>query len=141
MNRLLGTFTVLLALTLPSLAQDTGSRQSNDQVAVPGQACSAAGNFSSCQHGWAGCDRSKLTSSESAEMAAIDHQRNVSNCREGLKSCDRTKLGDAERTALSAELLLSQSRTDTATSLIAVYKALGAGWSVSESDGAATARR
>jgi outer membrane protein, multidrug efflux system len=35
---------------------------------------------------------------------------------------------DAERTALSAELLLSQSRTDQATSLIAVYKALGAGW-------------
>jgi multidrug efflux system outer membrane protein len=35
---------------------------------------------------------------------------------------------DAERTALSAELLLSQSRTDEATSLIAVYKALGAGW-------------
>jgi len=35
---------------------------------------------------------------------------------------------DAERTALSAELLLSQSRTDCATSLVAVYKALGAGW-------------
>jgi multidrug efflux system outer membrane protein len=35
---------------------------------------------------------------------------------------------DAERTALSAELLVSQSRTDAATSLIAVYKALGAGW-------------
>ena len=35
---------------------------------------------------------------------------------------------DAERTALSAELLLSQSRTDTATALVAVYKALGAGW-------------
>jgi multidrug efflux system outer membrane protein len=35
---------------------------------------------------------------------------------------------DAERTALSAELLLSQSRTDSATSLIAVYKALGGGW-------------
>jgi multidrug efflux system outer membrane protein len=35
---------------------------------------------------------------------------------------------DAERTALSAELLLAQSRTDAATSLIAVYKALGAGW-------------
>ena len=40
---------------------------------------------------------------------------------------------DAERTALSAELLLSQSRTDTATSLIAVYKALGAGWAIPES--------
>ena len=37
---------------------------------------------------------------------------------------------DAERTALSAELLLSQSRTDTATSLIAVYKALGGGWQI-----------
>ncbi len=37
---------------------------------------------------------------------------------------------DAERTALSAELLLSQGRTDTATSLVAVYKALGAGWAV-----------
>jgi multidrug efflux system outer membrane protein len=35
---------------------------------------------------------------------------------------------DAERTALSAELLLSQSRTDAATSLVGVYKALGAGW-------------
>jgi outer membrane protein, multidrug efflux system len=39
---------------------------------------------------------------------------------------------DAERTALSAELLLSQSRTDAATSLIAVYKALGAGWAIPE---------
>jgi multidrug efflux system outer membrane protein len=39
---------------------------------------------------------------------------------------------DAERTALTAELLLSQGRTDAATSLIAVYKALGAGWEVSE---------
>jgi len=44
---------------------------------------------------------------------------------------------DAERTALSAELLLSQSRTDAATSLIAVYKALGAGWTVSEANTAA----
>lgn len=39
---------------------------------------------------------------------------------------------DAERTALSAELLFSQSRTDAATSLIAVYKALGAGWDLPE---------
>jgi outer membrane protein, multidrug efflux system len=48
---------------------------------------------------------------------------------------------DAERTALSAELLLSQSRTDAATSLIAVYKALGAGWAESESNSAMTAHR
>lgn len=35
---------------------------------------------------------------------------------------------DAERSQLQAEDSLAQSRTDTATSLIAVYKALGAGW-------------
>jgi multidrug efflux system outer membrane protein len=48
---------------------------------------------------------------------------------------------DAQRTALSAELLLSQSRTDTATSLIAVYKALGAGWAIPESSVPVTANR
>ena len=35
---------------------------------------------------------------------------------------------DTERTQLEAEDALAQSRTDTATSLIAVYKALGGGW-------------
>lgn len=35
---------------------------------------------------------------------------------------------DAERTQLTAEDHLAQSRTDAATSLIAVYKALGGGW-------------
>ena len=35
---------------------------------------------------------------------------------------------DAERTQLQAEDQLAQSRTDAATSLIAVYKALGGGW-------------
>lgn len=35
---------------------------------------------------------------------------------------------DAERDALSAQDSLAQSRTQTATSLIAVYKALGGGW-------------
>jgi multidrug efflux system outer membrane protein len=35
---------------------------------------------------------------------------------------------DAERTQLDAEDLLAQSRSDAATSLVAVYKALGAGW-------------
>jgi outer membrane protein, multidrug efflux system len=35
---------------------------------------------------------------------------------------------DAERTELQTEDALARSRTDTATSLIAVYKALGGGW-------------
>ena len=48
---------------------------------------------------------------------------------------------DAERTALSAELLLSQSRTDAATSLVAVYKALGAGWEAAPIPTTATMER
>jgi outer membrane protein, multidrug efflux system len=48
---------------------------------------------------------------------------------------------DAQRTALSAELTLSQSRTDTATALIAVYKALGAGWAIPESSAPIQANR
>ena len=48
---------------------------------------------------------------------------------------------DAERTALSAELLLSQSSSDTATSLVAVYKALGAGWDIPAVHDARTAQR
>jgi multidrug efflux system outer membrane protein len=48
---------------------------------------------------------------------------------------------DAQRTALSAELLLSQSRTDSATALIAVYKALGAGWAIPESSAPVAANR
>jgi outer membrane protein, multidrug efflux system len=35
---------------------------------------------------------------------------------------------DAERTQLAAEDQLAQSRTQAATSLIAVYKALGGAW-------------
>jgi multidrug efflux system outer membrane protein len=35
---------------------------------------------------------------------------------------------DAERTQLEAEDRLAQSRTEAATSLVAVYKALGGGW-------------
>jgi multidrug efflux system outer membrane protein len=35
---------------------------------------------------------------------------------------------DTERTQLEAEDALAQSRTETATSLVAVYKALGGGW-------------
>lgn len=48
---------------------------------------------------------------------------------------------DAERTALGAELELSQSRTDAATALIGVYKALGAGWEVAEPGVPTSARR
>jgi multidrug efflux system outer membrane protein len=80
---------------------------------------------------------------ESLQLAAAASDKAADLARKRFEGglIDFLEVLDAERTALSAELLLSQSRTDTATSLIAVYKALGAGWSVSESDGAATARR
>lgn len=42
---------------------------------------------------------------------------------------------DAERTQLVAEDDLAQGRADTATSLVAVYKALGGGWQAPESKG------
>jgi len=42
---------------------------------------------------------------------------------------------DAERTLLLAEDGLAQGRADTATSLVAVYKALGGGWQAPQSGG------
>jgi multidrug efflux system outer membrane protein len=60
--------------------------------------------------------------------AASDKAADLAHKRFEGGLIDFLEVLDAERTALSAELLLSQSRTDAATSLIAVYKALGAGW-------------
>ena len=60
--------------------------------------------------------------------AASDKAADLARKRFAGGLIDFLEVLDAERTALSAELLLSQSRTDAATSLIAVYKALGAGW-------------
>jgi len=65
-----------------------------------------------------------------AAAAASDKAADLANRRFQGGLIDFLEVLDAERTALSAELLLSQSRTDAATSLIAVYKALGAGWNL-----------
>jgi outer membrane protein, multidrug efflux system len=80
---------------------------------------------------------------ESLQLAAAASDKAADLARKRFEGglIDFLEVLDAERTALSAELLLSQSRTDTATSLIAVYKALGAGWAVSEPNAAATAQR
>jgi len=108
----------------------------------------------------AGYEGAVLNALEDAEGAMIAYGRSQSR-REALRVAaaasdkaadlarkrfeggliDFLEVLDAERTALSAELLLSQSRTDAAVSLVAVYKALGAGWAVSESNGAAVAQR
>jgi multidrug efflux system outer membrane protein len=80
---------------------------------------------------------------EALQLAATASDKAADLARKRFEGglIDFLEVLDAERTALSAELLLSQSRTDTATSLIAVYKALGAGWAVSEPNAAATAQR
>lgn len=64
--------------------------------------------------------------------AASDKASDLARRRFDGGLIDFLEVLDAERTALSAELLLSQSRTDTATSLVAVYKALGGGWDLRE---------
>ena len=73
--------------------------------------------------------------------AASDKAADLAHKRFEGGLIDFLEVLDAERTALSAELLLSQSRTDAATSLIAVYKALGAGWDIPPPNAATTAHR
>jgi multidrug efflux system outer membrane protein len=72
---------------------------------------------------------------EALQLAAAASDKAVSLAQQRFEGglIDFLEVLDAERTSLSAELLLSQSRTDSATSLIAVYKALGAGWAIPES--------
>jgi multidrug efflux system outer membrane protein len=66
--------------------------------------------------------------------AASDKAADLARRRFAGGLIDFLEVLDAERTALSAELLHSQSRTDAATSLVAVYKALGGGWQTGEPD-------
>jgi multidrug efflux system outer membrane protein len=80
------------------------------------------------------------TRRESLEVAAAASVKAADLARKRFEGglIDFLEVLDAERTALSAELLLSQSRTDAATSLVAVYKALGAGWRLPPPSVAAT---
>jgi outer membrane protein, multidrug efflux system len=81
-------------------------------------------------------ERSLITSARTrARMDALQRAATASDKAADLARqrfagglIDFLEVLDAERTALSAELLLSQGRTDAATSLVAVYKALGGGW-------------
>jgi len=62
---------------------------------------------------------SAAASRRAAELARIRYENGV---------IDFLQVLDAERSLLQAEDQLAQSRTETATSLVAVYKALGGGW-------------
>lgn len=76
------------------------------------------------------------TRREALRVAAVASDKAADLARRRFEGglIDFLEVLDAERTALSAELLLSQSRADTATSLVAVYKALGAGWEMGARD-------
>src|SRR5438477_2673119 len=60
-----------------------------------------AQNLADCKSGWETCDRSKLSQSESADVALSDHRRDVANCRNGYDSCDHSKLTRREAVALA----------------------------------------
>ena len=58
-------------------------------------------------------------SSTAADLARVRYENGASDFLQVL---------DAERTLLESEDRLARSRTEAATSLIAVYKSLGGGW-------------
>jgi len=72
-------------------------------------------------------DRDSLTHVEAAAESSARAAKLARTRYEG-GYVDFLEVLDAERTQLEAEDRLAQSRTETATSLIAVYKAMGGGW-------------
>jgi outer membrane protein, multidrug efflux system len=72
-------------------------------------------------------DRDQLTHAEDAASASATAAR-LAKIRYQGGLVDFLSVLDAERTQLQAEDALAQDRTEAATSLIAVYKALGGGW-------------
>lgn len=72
-------------------------------------------------------DRDQLEHAEDAASASATAAR-LAKIRYQGGMVDFLSVLDAERTELSAEDALAQDRTQAATSLIAVYKALGGGW-------------
>ncbi|MGH8300254.1 MAG: efflux transporter outer membrane subunit [Steroidobacteraceae bacterium] len=72
-------------------------------------------------------DRDQLRNAQDAARASATAAR-LAQIRYKGGMVDFLSVLDAERTELQTEDALAQSRTEAATSLIAVYKALGGGW-------------
>jgi len=72
-------------------------------------------------------DRDQLRHAQDAARASATAAR-LAEIRYRGGMVDFLSVLDAERTELQTEDALAQSRTEAATSLIAVYKALGGGW-------------
>ena len=95
----------------------------------------------------AGYEQTVLRALEETENALVTHARTRESLKDAADAAQQSltaariartryegglvdflEVLDAERTQLAAEDRLTQSRTEAATSLIAVYKALGGGW-------------
>jgi multidrug efflux system outer membrane protein len=95
----------------------------------------------------AGYEQTVLRALQETEDALVTHARSRDRLRELSQAADASQTAarlarlryengavdflqvlDAERSLLQVEDSLAQSRADTATSLVAVYKALGGGW-------------
>ena len=95
----------------------------------------------------AGYEQTVLRALEETEDALVTHARTRDSLKDATDAAEASRTAariararyeggrvdflevlDAERTQLAAEDSLAQSRTEAATSLIAVYKALGGGW-------------
>src|SRR6267142_3825473 len=68
-------------------------------IALFAQSSDLAQNLVDCKNGRETCDRSKLSQSESADVARANHARNVSNCRSGFAACDHSQLTRQEAIA------------------------------------------
>jgi multidrug efflux system outer membrane protein len=106
-----------------------------------------AGSRAQADVALASYEQSVLRALEETEDALVTHARTRDSLKDATDSAEASRTAarlartryeggvvdflsvlDAERTQLAAEDKLAQSRTDAATSLIAVYKALGGGW-------------
>jgi outer membrane protein, multidrug efflux system len=108
----------------------------------------------------AGYERTVLTALEETENALVDFGREQTR-RDYLRESERAATQamalarqrydsgiadflpvlDAERTQLDIQAQLAGSETRTATSLVAIYKALGGGWEIEQTGDATTAKR
>lgn len=81
----------------------------------------ALGDYGRERQRLAALQRTAASSAQAADLATKRFEAGVA---------DFLTVLDATRSALEAEDLLASSQTQAATSLIALYKALGGGWSV-----------
>lgn len=134
-----------------------GSSDSRGYVIGPGISWAAfdlgrvqariAGSRAQADVALAGYEQTVLRALEETENALITHARTRESLKDAADAArqsltaariartryeggmvDFLEVLDAERTQLAAEDRLAQSRTEAATSLIALYKALGGGW-------------